>query len=36
MPEGTLTEADRDRLHRARVIWADGGVEKDGGISGGV
>ena len=30
MPGGTLSEADRDRLHRARVIWADGGLESSG------
>lgn len=30
VPVGTLSEADRDRLHRARVIWADGGVESSG------
>lgn len=30
VPGGTLNEVDRDRLHRARVIWADGGVESGG------
>jgi hypothetical protein len=30
VPGGALTEAERDRLHRCRVIWADGGIESAG------
>lgn len=30
VPGGALVEADRDRLHRCRVIWADGGLESTG------
>jgi hypothetical protein len=30
VPSGTLSETERDRLHRARVIWADGGLESSG------
>jgi hypothetical protein len=30
VPKGNLEESQRDRLHRCRVIWADGRIEKAG------
>lgn len=30
VPPSSLSEEERDRLHRARVIWADGAVEAPG------
>lgn len=30
VPPSALSEDERDRLHRCRVIWNDGGIEPDG------
>ena len=30
VPAGSVADADRERLHRCRVIWADGGTEAHG------